>query len=103
MEAHPWLPSASDPGTYVDSRAAGSMYILPVKEPYMRSDYLTNTFANPYRANLSCERGSKTVDGVCATGPGIASPPFWTGSLLGVMLGSPALDKINSRWGSVNP
>lgn len=103
MDVHPWLPSASVPGTYVESSVSGSTYVLPVKERYMPTEYLTNTFANPYWGALSCERGSKTVDGTCAYGSGIASAPFWTGSMLGVPLGNPLLDKINSRWGSVNP
>ena len=79
MEVHPWLPSATSPGqlSFVEGSTDGSTYVQFVREPFAPLHYLDNSVASPFRASFSCDCGSKTVDGVCTTGRGIASAPFW--------------------------
>ena len=82
MEVHPWLPSISQNRvSFTEASNDGSNYVQFVQEPFAPLHYLDNSVASPFRSALSCECGSATVDGVCTTGRGIASTPFWTASM----------------------
>jgi hypothetical protein len=82
MEVHPWLPSiAQNRVSFAEASTEGSNYVQFALEPFAPLHYLDNAVASPFNSSLACDCGSLTVDGVCTSGGGVASAPFWAPSM----------------------
>jgi hypothetical protein len=82
MDASPWLPSFTAPKTvsFIEGTNTGSKYVEIVNEASVPLHSLATSLAAPFKQELVCAKGFKTVDGTCKTGYELPGAPFWKSS-----------------------